>query len=170
MDSHSFENGKPGSEDTHHQQSNQLQQEQLQRKEELVLISLFQLLCKLFILEIGNLLIFEQSSSPFPVNPSTQTQVIVLSGKVSYTLHTAFVTQGLNSVQGFLHSPRPPWMMQASWLGQSLSILQPSSTTGSGTLKRRIDVYCRFALLKAMLQNQKKYILGVQATPYGSPV
>jgi hypothetical protein len=82
------------------------------------------------------LLIGWQSWSPFPVNPGRQVQVIVLSGSVSYTLHSALATQGVNVEHGFLQSPRLFLTMQTSLLGQSLSSLHPSSLMGSGTKGR----------------------------------
>jgi hypothetical protein len=55
-------------------------------------------------------------------------------------------------------------MMQASWLGQSLSILQPSSMTGSGTTLKYIVLLC-IKLIKIQNGFVYYYILGVQATP-----
>ncbi len=80
-----------------------------------------------------DLLIFSHLSSPLPVNPSMQVQVIVLNGKLSYTLHSAFWTHGWKAVHGFLQSPLLFVIMHACLLGHSLSILHPSSMTGSGT-------------------------------------
>ena len=60
---------------------------------------------------------------------------MVLRGRVSYTLHSAFATHGVNVVHGFLQSPLLFLTMHTSLLGQSLSSLQPSSRTGSGTEK-----------------------------------
>jgi hypothetical protein len=75
------------------------------------------------------LLILSHRTSPFPVKPKRHVQVMVLRGRVSYTLQSAFSAQGFNWVQGFLQSPA----RHASLLGQSPSSLHPSSIWGSGT-------------------------------------
>ena len=74
------------------------------------------------------LLILSQWTSPFPVNPGKQTQLIVLLGSVLWTMHSAFGAQGWIAVQGFLHS----WSRHASLLGQSLSSKHSGSYTGTG--------------------------------------
>jgi UDP-N-acetylglucosamine enolpyruvyl transferase len=66
---------------------------------------------------------------PLPVKPGSQMQTIVLSGRVSWTRHSALATQGLISRQGFLQVP----LKHACLLGHSPSDLHPSSMTGSGT-------------------------------------
>jgi len=76
---------------------------------------------------VSLLLIGAQCWSPFPVNPGRQVQVMVLSGRVSYTLHSALVVHGVNVEHGFLQSPRLFLTMQTSLLGQSRSSLHPSS-------------------------------------------
>lgn len=77
--------------------------------------------------------------SPLPVNPGSQTQTIVLSGKSSWTVQTAFGAQGSILRQGFWQSPSK----QACLLGQSASCLQElSSGTGRGTEQKRMDENC----------------------------
>jgi hypothetical protein len=63
-------------------------------------------------------------------------------------------------------------MMQACLLGHSLSILHPrSSTTGSGTVKIKHWLLLWTNLYLVLLKIIYELILlGVQATPYGSPV
>ena len=63
-----------------------------------------------------------------PVNPGKQIQLIVLKGKVLWTLHSALLTHGWITLQGSLQSP----LKHASLLGHSLSSLHPGSG-GGGT-------------------------------------
>ena len=75
-----------------------------------------------------NVLISSQWTSPFPVKPETQVQLIVLKGRELWTVHSAFRAHGWITLQGSLQSP----LKQASLLGHSLSSLHPGSG-GGGT-------------------------------------
>ena len=47
------------------------------------------------------LLILSQRTSPFPVKPGKQVQLIVLNGKELWTSHSAFGAHGRITLQGF---------------------------------------------------------------------
>jgi hypothetical protein len=75
-----------------------------------------------------SLLILSHRTSPFPVKPGKQIQLIVLSGKELCTTHSAFGAHGWITLHGFSQSP----LKHACLLGHSRSSLQPGSG-GGGT-------------------------------------
>ena len=63
------------------------------------------------------------STAALPWYPSIQMQTMVLTGRVSSTVHLAFLPQGSATLQGWVQFP----LMQASWLEHSESERQPCS-------------------------------------------
>ena len=124
-DSHKPGSGKPERRGTHNLRSSQFQLEQLEK--------VINVVWNWFFTNFDDSLpMGSHCRSPFPVNPGSQTQTIVLNGKSSWTVQAAFGAQGLILRQGFSQSPSK----QASLLGQSASCLQElSSGTGRGTNK-----------------------------------
>ena len=97
-----------------------------------------QLVCVSCFLTLTVLPILSQLTTPLPVNPSKQRQLMVLVGVVEWTLHCALATHGAIVVHGSTHLFLPPVWQQISKAGQSTSSLQScSSTTGSGTTFRK---------------------------------
>jgi hypothetical protein len=81
----------------------------------------------------GQVLTGVHSSEASPSYPGKQIQIMVRTGRVSSTWHSAWMPHGSARVQGFKHWPR----MQAVFEGQSMSDVQPTSTVG----ENRISVH-----------------------------
>ena len=94
-------------------------------------------------------------TSPFPVYPGLQVQIMTLRGSSSLTTQCAFVAHGEILRHGFWHSPSK----QASLLKQSPSVEHPvSSTTGSGTK----DMFVKVGELLETESYKKTYLVYMQ--------
>ena len=92
------------------------------------------------------LLYLSQAMSPRPTYPVSQVQIMVLSGKVFWTLQTALAAHGWIAVHGFWHS----LLIQASRFGHSISPLHPVSI---GTRNKIMNVYQTEITLVCNLKN-----------------
>ena len=96
-------------------------------------------------------LILSQRTSPFPVKPGRQIQLMVLNGRVLWTIHSEFWAHGLITSQGLSHSPSK----HACLLGHSRSSLHPGS--GGGGTEKYYNIPFFDTLISFKLQIRCKY-------------